>query len=162
MQLGARLAHYFPSIIFPLRSCWIPRGFYSSVAPSPGSFFSLGSSDGFNVIMRPPAVARAISTPHQPSPEQLHYQRDGDRHSRAARLGQFRHHSVKIMTPFHFPVRPSDDLFPHFPCPFSFHPKKSQMAPPGWARSWDRLRVRQALSPGCLNGFLIALDLALS
>lgn len=112
--------------------------------------------------MRSPAASRAISTPRQPSPEWLHYQLDGDRHSKAALPGRFRHHSIKIMTPFDFTVRPSDDLFPYFPCPSSFHPKKSQMAPPGWARSWDRLRVRQALSPGCLNGFLIALDLALS
>lgn len=63
----------------------------------------MGSSDGFNVIMRPPAAARAISTVHQPSPAWLHYQLDGDSHSRTS-PGQFRHHSIRIMTPLDFTV----------------------------------------------------------
>lgn len=128
VQLGARLAHYFPSIIFPLYSCWIPRGLYSSVSPSPGTFFSLGSSDGFNEIMRPPSVYRAISALCQLSTKWLYYQLEGDRHFRTPRSVQFRHYSIKIMTPLVFMIDPSDDLFPYFPFQSSFQPKKSQIA----------------------------------
>lgn len=130
VRLGARLAHYFPSIIFPLYSCWIPRGLYSSVTPSPRTFFSPGSSDGFNMIVRPPSVSQAISALYQLSTKWLYYQLEGDRHFRTPRSVQFRHYSIKIMTPLDFMIHSLDDLFPYFPFQSSFQPKKSQIAHP--------------------------------
>lgn len=140
VQWGARLAHYFHSVIFLPGSCQISWGLCSSVSPSPGTFFCLGFSDGFNVTMRPPSVSRAISARYQPASKWLYYQLEGDRHFRTPWSVQFRRYSIKIMTPLDFMIHPSDDLFPYFPFQSSFQPKKSQIAHPWWARSSDRLQ----------------------